>query len=108
MIHRKAFLAFCFGAPFGLSSAATGPLEINQATEAQLDSVLGIGPGLSRRILEARGQRPFADWSDLIERVRGIGPRSARKLSREGLRVNGLSYETPATRPAPQAPPQVD
>ena len=105
MITRKAFLALGVGSALALAQAAPAkPLEVNDATEAQLDSVLGIGPGLSRRILAERAQKPFADWPDLIRRISGIGPKSARKLSRQGLRVSGLAYEATETERAPETP----
>ncbi len=63
--------------------------EINQATEAELDSVKGLGPASTARILEARAQGLFKDWADLMRRVKGIKPAQAAKLSEGGLRVNG-------------------
>ena len=63
--------------------------EINQATEAELDSVKGLGPFSTARILEARTQGLFKDWADLMRRVKGIKAAQAAKLSESGLRVNG-------------------
>ena len=63
--------------------------EINQATEAELDSVKGLGPASTARILEARAQGLFKDWADLMRRVKGMKPVQAAKLSEAGLRVNG-------------------
>ena len=63
--------------------------EINQATEAELDSVKGLGPASTARILETRTQALFKDWADLMHRVKGIKPAQATKLSEAGLRVNG-------------------
>ena len=63
--------------------------EVNQATEAELDSVKGLGPASTARILEARAQGLFKDWADLMRRVKGIKPAQAAKLSEGGLRVNG-------------------
>lgn len=68
-------------------------LELNHASEAELDSLLGVGPALSGRLLEARQQGAFKDWRDLIQRVPGIGPRSARKLSAQGATVDGQGFE---------------
>ncbi len=63
--------------------------EVNQATEAELDSVKGLGPASTARILEARTQGLFKDWADLMRRVKGIKPSQAAKLSEAGLRING-------------------
>ena len=64
-------------------------LDINQATEAELDNLRGLGPAFTRRVLAARSQQPFKDWPDLMRRVSGMGPRVARKLSDQGLTVQG-------------------
>ena len=63
--------------------------EVNQATEAELDSVKGLGPSSTARILEAPTQGLFKDWADLMRRVKGIKAAQAAKLSESGLRVNG-------------------
>lgn len=79
-----------------LGTPAHAELEINQASEAQLDSLLHVGPALSQKILSQRQQSPFADWPDLIRRVPGIGLRRARQLSHQGLTVQGQAYpDTP-------------
>ncbi len=84
-----------------LSLAATlamAAVDVNTASEADLDSIKGIGPGTSGKMLEARKTGKFKDWTDLIERVPGIGDKRAAKLSAEGLTVNGAKYP-PAAAP---------
>ena len=77
-------------------AAWAGPtLDINLASEADLDSLKGVGPATTQRILAERSSAPFADWADLMGRVRGMRATSARKLSDQGLTVNGQPY--PAT-----------
>jgi competence protein ComEA len=44
-------------------------VNVNNATQAELETIPGIGPGLSRQIIAGR---PYARIEDL-ERVRGIG-----------------------------------
>ena len=75
-----------------LISASAWALEVNTATEAQLDSVKGLGPSSTGRILQAREAGPFKDWADLMARVKGIKASAAAKLSAEGLTVNGAAY----------------
>lgn len=82
----------------GLAFAAT---DVNKASQAELESVKGIGPGLSTKILAARQSGPFADWSDLQTRVKGVGAGNAVRFSADGLTVNGSAYA--ATAPAPKA-----
>jgi competence protein ComEA len=56
--------------------ALASPVDINRATEQELQQLPGIGPTLARRIIEAR---PFRSVDDL-RRVRGIGARTLDKL----------------------------
>ncbi|MBU6259468.1 MAG: helix-hairpin-helix domain-containing protein [Burkholderiales bacterium] len=84
-------------AAFALQSwAAT---EANQAPAAELQTVKGIGPSLSARIVQARTAAPFKDWNDLVERVAGVGPGNAAKLSQGGLTVAGAAYDAAAAKP---------
>lgn len=80
------------------SATAQAGTDANTASEAELDGLRGVGPGLSGRILKERAQTPFRDWQDFIARVSGVGPRSAARLSAEGLTVQGQPYSPqPAT-----------
>ena len=67
-------------------------LDINQANEAELDSVKGMGPALSAKVLKARTQGPFTDWTDLMQRVSGIRQNKAQQLSNQGLTVNEQAF----------------
>jgi competence protein ComEA len=67
-------------------------LDVNQATEAELDSIKGLGPSSTARILKARVVGPFKDWADFMQRVKGIKPATAKKLSDGGLAVGDSPY----------------
>ena len=67
-------------------------LDINQANEAELDSVKGMGPSLSAKVLTARSQGLFKDWADLMQRVSGIRQNKAQQFSNQGLTVNGQPF----------------
>lgn len=84
-----AALTLCLAAGLGTAT------EINQANEAELDSVRGFGPPTTARILQERAKAPFADWADLMRRIKGIKQARARRLSNEGLTVNGQAYPGP-------------
>lgn len=90
---NKAIRAVLIGLWGIWSAAAMAAVDANAANAADLDSVKGIGPGTSSRILEARKAGPFKDWADFIDRVRGIGPGNATKLSDNGLTINGLTFK---------------
>lgn len=54
--------------------AGTAPIDLNSATEQQLDTLPGVGPSTARAIVAYRLQHgPFARVDDLLN-VRGIGP----------------------------------
>jgi competence protein ComEA len=71
-------------------------VDANKATDAELDGLKGVGPALTKRIVEARKQSPFKDWTDFMSRVKGVKEKSAAKLSAEGLTVNGQSFASAA------------
>ena len=94
--HIAALLLLSFGA---MGHAA----DINTATEAELDSIRGIGPATSRRILAERDKGLFKDWPDLMARVKGIHQATASRYAAQGLTVNGQAFGTPPT--AQDTPP---
>ena len=86
-----------------LTAAAFAAVDVNQASQAELESIKGIGPSMSGRILDARKTGAFADWGDLLGRVKGVGSGNAAKFSNEGLTVNGKAFVAAAPSAA-QAP----
>lgn len=94
MKRRRALpcllLLTCLGAA---GAGEPPPLELNTATQAQLERLKGLGVSLSERLLAARAQGSFADWPDLQRRVPGLGAKLARRLSDQGLTVNGASLD---------------
>ena len=75
---------------FILCISSTGwALDINQASEAELDGLRGLGPAFTRRVMAERDTRPFTDWPDLMRRVSGMGRVTAGKLADQGLTVSG-------------------
>jgi len=84
---RSALRSLTAATVLWLASQSSLALEINQASEAELDGLKGIGPALSGKILQARENGPFQDWADLMRRVKGIRPKSAEQFSGAGLTV---------------------
>lgn len=93
----KKFIASLLALCAAVSFAA---VDINKATVADLDSIKGIGPATSAKMLDERKTSPFKDWADLIQRVPGIGDKRAAKLSAEGLTVKGEAFKLRDTKPA--------
>ncbi|RFP09536.1 MULTISPECIES: DUF655 domain-containing protein [unclassified Duganella] len=82
---------------------AFAQVDVNKADAAALDSVKGIGPVKSKAILEERKKGDFKDWADFEKRVKGIGEKSAVKLSQAGLVVNGKPLDGAPAAAAPAA-----
>ena len=82
------------------TSFAFAQVDVNKADAAALDGVKGVGPSMSKAILDERVKGEFKDWSDLQGRVKGMGDKKAAKLSEAGLVVNGKAKEAAATKPA--------
>ena len=87
-----------------IAFAAHAAVDANKADQAALETVKGIGPGLSGKILDARKAGAFKDWGDLVDRVGGVGPGNAARFSQAGLTVNNAVYVATA---APAAPDKV-
>lgn len=69
---------------------AFAQVDVNKADQAALDGIKGIGPKMSKTILDERKKGgEFKDWSDFEDRVKGVGEKNAVRLSEAGLTVNG-------------------
>ncbi|MEY4562433.1 MAG: hypothetical protein RLZZ618_1710 [Pseudomonadota bacterium] len=82
-----------------VAHSAFAAVDVNKADQATLETVKGIGPSMSTRILDERKKNAFKDWPDLVDRVKGVGEGSAARYSKEGLTVNGASF-TPSEQVA--------
>jgi competence protein ComEA len=83
--------------------ASFAAVDVNKGTVADLDGIKGVGPAMSKRILDARKEGEFKDWPDLMQRVKGVKEKNAEKLSAEGLTVNGQSFGGGAPAKAKEA-----
>jgi competence ComEA-like helix-hairpin-helix protein len=54
-------------------------VDLNAASQAELEGLPGVGPATAQRIIEQRQQRPFRGARDLM-RVKGIGPAKFRQI----------------------------
>ena len=85
------------------AAAAFAAVDVNKADQAALESIKGIGPAISGKIIDERKKSPFKDWPDMIARVKGIGEGNAAKFSAEGLTVNGAAFSGAPAKPASAA-----
>jgi competence protein ComEA len=100
-IHNmfKRLLAALFAL---VAATAFAAVDVNKATQAELDGIKGIGPAIAGKILDERKKGNFKDWSDFVTRVQGVGEGNAAKFSAEGLTVNGAAFSgaAPAAKAA--------
>jgi competence protein ComEA len=78
-------------ATLGIASAS--PVNVNTATQSELEGIKGIGPAKAKTIIAERlDGGHFQDANDLQKRVRGIGMKSVEKMV-----DNGLTIEAPSS-----------
>jgi competence ComEA-like helix-hairpin-helix protein len=78
---------------FASFGVAASPINVNTATQSELESIKGIGPSKAKTIIAERlDGGHFQDANDLQKRVRGIGMKSVEKMV-----DNGLTIEAPSS-----------
>ena len=96
MVFKIFLIAFCLILPFAVQGASS--IDINTAPLEELEKIIGIGPMLTQRIIEAR---PFDSLDDLIK-VKGIGKITLQKIKDQGLAWVGPQEELePKPKPEP-------
>jgi len=95
---RPVAHAFYFGVGVGLLVLATCypraafAVDVNTADVEQLMTVRGIGPKTAQLIMAERQRGgAFESWSDLSDRVKGIGSKKTASLQAAGLTLNAAS-----------------
>lgn len=85
--------ALCLITSLGLALSLAFPgnalaVNVNAATQAQLQTVRGIGPKTAQSIIDERLRGgSYESFEDLSDRVKGIGPKKAQSLQSSGLTV---------------------
>ncbi len=82
-VGRLAVLLLIWVTP-GLAEVRRS-VDLNTATDEQLQSLKGIGPAMSGRILAERARAPFSSLADFDERVKGVGTITLRRWVTDGL-----------------------
>jgi competence protein ComEA len=85
--------ALCLSTSLGLAlnllfPGASLAVNVNAATQEQLQTVRGIGPKTAQSIIDERLRGgAYESFEDLSDRVKGIGPKTAQSLQSAGLTV---------------------
>lgn len=89
---------------------ALAAIDINTASEAELDKIKGVGPVKAKAIAAERKKNgPFKSLDEVATRVKGIGPKTVADWKKSGAVTAGSA--PPGTAPAaappitPSAPP---
>ena len=85
-----------------LLAAGASAVEVNTASQAQLEALPGIGVAMTERILAERDAGSFRDWADLMRRVKGVKQSTAARLSAAGLTVGGTALPAASAASAPR------
>jgi len=83
------------------TASAVSFININTATQEQLDELTGIGPTYAKAIID---ERPFSSLDDLIK-VKGIGEKTLQKIKDQGLACVACPSPPTATTTAPSNTP---
>jgi len=60
----------------------------NQASQAELETIRGIGPSMASRIVAERQKNgPFKSPQDFARRVSGVGPKRLKAFQEGGLEI---------------------
>jgi competence protein ComEA len=78
-------------------------IDLNKASEVELDALKGVGPVLTKAVMDERKKAPFKDWEDATSRVKGLGTQKAISLSEQGVRVQGSAYSVKVADKKPAA-----
>lgn len=85
-------LLFMFVALWMFVGLAFAQVDVNKADAPELDRIKGIGPKISKTIIDERNKNgKFKDWNDFESRVKGIGDKNSTKMSEAGLTIDGKS-----------------
>ncbi|BEI34902.1 hypothetical protein PHIN6_04200 [Polynucleobacter sp. HIN6] len=85
-------MALALTLPLGITLAKAAPVNVNTASQTELEGIRGLGPSKAKAIIAEREKGgAFYDSYDLQSRVRGIGERSVSKLMENGLKIEGQS-----------------
>lgn len=96
---NKSFVVLVLLFLFAASGAVFAAVNINTASQAELESLQGIGPAKAKAIIEYREKVGAFTSIDDLTKVNGIGPGIIKQL-RDAVTVEAAPSAEPVTKPA--------
>lgn len=85
---------------FAFTGGAYAAVNINSATQAELETLQGIGPAKAKAIIDHRKKSGLFRSPDDLEKVKGIGPTTMKRL-RKDITVGGTTTVRKEIEPLP-------
>ncbi|SEO85717.1 ComEA family DNA-binding protein [Nitrosovibrio sp. Nv6] len=86
---------------FAFTGAAYAAVNINTATQAELETLQGIGPAKAKAIIDHRKKKGSFKSPGDLENVKGIGPATMKRL-RKDIAVGGTTAVKKENKPVPR------
>jgi len=94
---KKFLLVLMIVVAFSLSASVWAAVDLNKATQAELEGVKGIGPAKAKAIIDYRTKNgPFKTVDDL-DKVSGFGKKTVDKVKAE-ITVGNAPAAAPAVK----------
>jgi competence protein ComEA len=85
---RQLFCVCLCGLACLVAVPAWAGVNPNQASQAELETIRGIGPCMAARIVAERQKNgPFKSPQDFARRVSGVGPKRLKAFQEGGLEI---------------------
>lgn len=97
---KKFLLVLMSVIAFSLSAPVLAAVDLNKATQAELESVKGIGPAKAKAIIEYRNKNGAFKSVDDLDKVHGFGKKTVDKVKAE-VTVGGAAAPAPAKADKP-------
>jgi competence ComEA-like helix-hairpin-helix protein len=100
----KKLLMLFVALSLSLAAGIAEAVDVNTASQAELEALKGLGPVKSKAIIDERTKNgPFKDADDLANRVKGLGTKSVGHLEENGLTIGGSSAPPKGVKPSKPA-----
>lgn len=96
----KKFLMI-LAAVFAFSGISFAAVDLNKATQAELEALKGIGPAKAKAIIDYRTKNGAFKSADDLDKVKGVGKGIISKIANE-VTIDGKPLQVPtgAAKPA--------